>query len=111
MQDPDVGFVKGADEDAVHAGWSIIAPPCGLFSSFYFPGEPVLPVAELLAFFGLVLAPDVVTAEFAALECVGLGNGVDDAGRGGCYGLAVGISARTGADDEEPELFGEVGRG
>ena len=68
-------------------------------------------MAEFLAFTGCMLAPDLVAAEFAALEGVGFCDGVDDAWGRGCYGFAVGISARTCAYDEETELFLGFGRG
>lgn len=108
LDDFDVGLVQCADEDSIYpmgkcsTGAIVAVGSDALLPSLRFPLYPFSPVREFLAFaWRSVRAPYIVSSEFAPLEIVWLGHGVDDA-RGGCFhGASVGISARAGANDDE----------
>lgn len=100
----DVCFVKRADENTVHPSPSPIWPARLLLSPRRLPLQPFPPIAKLLAVgWPPLLAPDILPAEFGALEGVRFGDGMDACGGAGCYGAGVGIAAGAGADDQETE--------
>jgi hypothetical protein len=104
----DMGLVQCADEDSIYpkgkcSTEAIIAGGNdALLASLRLPLHPFSPVCEFLSFaWRSIRSPYIVSSEFAPLEIVWLGHGMDNA-RGGCFhGAGVGISSRAGADDDE----------